>query len=409
MRIAVLTVGSYGDVRPYVALARALVRRGHDAFLAGADHFAPHAEAAGVPYRPLGPYPDEEIREVIARLVAEPNELRHPALIVDGTRARTLSLGAEAIQATRDVDLVVTHNLNLVGTIAALVNRKPFVTGHLFPSLIPSSRTTPQGQYLGTLGNRLLWAVARQVARRTCDPAYNELFRAFGLPPRRDTMVEGGHSPLLNLVAISPSVVPRDPVWPERYRLTGYWVMDDDPVTADPVLESFLADGPPPVVVTFGSMVGVDPARRTAVVVDALARIGARAILQAGWAGLGDVPLPPSVFRADFVPHERLFPRAACVVHHGGAGTTAAVLRAGVPGVLVPHLGDQIFWSRHLARLGVSPGGVPRRNLAPGPLSALIGRCLEDRALGARCRKLGERLRAEDGLAAAVTAIESAA
>lgn len=409
MRIGILTAGSYGDIRPYIALARGLTARGHAATLLGPDSYARFVEPAGVPYQALGPYYDEdETHRVLAAMAAEPDPVRHPAIALALSRESTLKMGAAVLEHTHAADLLVTHNYAALGHVAAAVHKKPLITGHLFP-FMPCSRYWLRGQNFGPLINRLLWRFAARAIAGSTDPLYAELLRHFGLPARCDFLLRGGHSRLSNLIAVSPRVLPRDPDWPAHYEVTGYWALPEPAFTPDHVLDVFMSHGEPPVVISFGSMVGIDAARLTQLVVQAAARCGRRIVLQAGWAGLGRGVVSRDVLVADFVPHDWLFARAACVVHHGGAGTTAAALRAGTPQIIVHHLGDQQFWLRRVRRLGVSVAGVSHHTLSASWLSRALRRTLAEPGIGRRAAQLGAELRAEDGVAQAVLAIERAA
>lgn len=409
MRIGILTAGSYGDVRPYVALARGLTARGHAVTLLGPDSYARFVEPAGVRYQALGPYFDEdETHRVLAAMAAERDPVRHPAIALTLTWESTLKMGAAVLEHTRAVDVLVAHNYVALGHVAAAVHQKPLVTGHLFP-LMPCSRYWLRGQDFGPLINRLLWRFAARAIAGSTDPLYAELLRHFGLQAPRDFLLRGGHSRLSNLIAVSPRVFPRDPDWPAHYELTGYWSLPEPAFTPDHELDAFTRHGELPVVISFGSMVGIDAARLTGLVVQAAARCGRRVVLQAGWAGLGCGVASREVLVADFVPHDWLFARAACVVHHGGAGTTAAALRAGKPQIVAHHLGDQQFWSRRVRQLGVSSAGTSHHALSASWLSRALRRTLADAALGRRAARLGEQLRAEDGVGQAVLALERAA
>jgi sterol 3beta-glucosyltransferase len=168
----------------------------------------------------------------------------------------------------------------------------------------------------------------------------------------------------------------------------------------------FLEAGPPPVYVGFGSMSSRDPESTTEIVLKALKRSGQRGLVASGWGGLKSVDLPDGVFKLESVPHDWLFPRIAAVVHHGGAGTTAAGLRAGVPSVLVPHFGDQSFWARQVVRLGVGPKAIPRNRLTAQKLCAAIVTAITDENIQAHATALGERIRTEDGVGQAVEVVE---
>lgn len=166
-------------------------------------------------------------------------------------------------------------------------------------------------------------------------------------------------------------------------------------------LDVFLSTGPPPVYVGFGSMAGDAPERATSLVAEALERAGHRGIVA---GAVGD--LPPTVIGAGSVPHEWLFPRTAAVVHHGGAGTTAAVVRAGVPSVVVPFMGDQPFWGRRVHALGVAPAPIPRKRLTVARLADAIRVAATDGDMRRKAEMLGETVSAEDGIGRAVSVLE---
>jgi len=174
----------------------------------------------------------------------------------------------------------------------------------------------------------------------------------------------------------------------------------------DPDLEAFLAAGPPPVYIGFGSMGTDDPAATARLVLDANVAAGVRAIVRRGWARLLAADPPASVHFVESVPHAWLLPRVAAAVHHGGAGTTAASLRAGVPTVIVPFHGDQFFWARRVQELGAGPAPITRRRLTVERLAAALVAATSDPALRGRAAALGERIRAEDGIGDAMRWIE---
>jgi sterol 3beta-glucosyltransferase len=185
--------------------------------------------------------------------------------------------------------------------------------------------------------------------------------------------------------------------------VTGYWHL---PAPADwapsQALEDFLAGDEPVVSVGFGSMTSEDPEAVTALALGAARDAGVRAVLLSGWGGLGTLPQEGDVFLADAVPHDWLFPRMAAVVHHGGAGTTGAAIRAGVPAAVVPFSVDQPFWASRVAALGVGPKPIPRKRLTRERLADALSRAVADQPMRERAARLGEKIRAEDGVANAV-------
>ena len=209
------------------------------------------------------------------------------------------------------------------------------------------------------------------------------------------------------LYGYSKHVVPIPPDWGPWLHVTGYWFEKNNPAYQSPAdLAAFLDAGPPPVYVGFGSATDREAAALTRLVIDALAAVGQRGILLGGWANLGGENLPPSILRIADAPHDWLFPRMAAVVHHGGAGTTAAGLASGVPSIVVPFFADQPFWGRRVAALGAGPAPIPRKQLTAKRLAAAIRQAVGDAEMQRRAANLGALIRSEDGVAAAVSVVE---
>jgi UDP:flavonoid glycosyltransferase YjiC (YdhE family) len=171
-------------------------------------------------------------------------------------------------------------------------------------------------------------------------------------------------------------------------------------------LIDFLQAGSPPVYVGFGSLSHRNPQETADLVLQALEQANQRAVLLSGWSGMQDLKVPDTTFVIDSIPHAWLFPRVAAVVHHGGAGTTAAGLRAGKPSVIVPFFGDQPFWGRRVAALGVGPAPIPRRKLTVERLARAIHQAVTDEDMCQRASQLGATIRAEDGLAQAAAVVQ---
>ncbi len=233
--------------------------------------------------------------------------------------------------------------------------------------------------------------------------------QVFGLPPAPFT--GPFNNPRLKqgtvLYGFSPAVIPRPADWEDRIHITGYWFFDEDKGWSPPAgLMAFLDAGAKPVYIGFGSMSNRKPEEITQMVLQALAQTKQRAIVASGWGGLSRQQLPDNVFMIDAIPHAWLFPRMAAVVHHGGAGTTAAGLRAGVPSILVPFFADQPFWGQRVAALGVGPQPIPRQKLTADRLAQAIHIAMTDSIMQQRAAELGKKIRAEDGMARAVEIIQ---
>jgi sterol 3beta-glucosyltransferase len=232
-----------------------------------------------------------------------------------------------------------------------------------------------------------------------------------GLPPRGKFADELRHTdgrPVHALYSYSPHVIPTPADWPPTSVATGYWFLQaDSQWKPAPDLMRFLESGTPPVYIGFGSIAGTDPEAKARTVLDALRLSGQRGLIASGWGGLKPADLPTSVFMIDEAPHDWLFPCVSAVVHHGGAGTTAAGLRAGKPTVICPFFGDQPFWGQRVHALGAGPKPIPQKRLTAENLAAAIREALAPAVLS-RTESLGSQLRAEDGIARTVNIIETA-
>ena len=405
MRIAVVALDTRGGVQPYVALGLGLQRAGHQVRMLVPADAAPGIAARGLDTVGLSGPGEADVRSAggVAELSA-----RERNRLMRSRRADTDRSAREALDACAEVDLI-TGGIGgmVVGVGVAEKRGLPFVEAHLQPLGPPTSAFPgPLVQLPGRIGRRLshrLTAVGVDLMLgATARHARTEVL---GLP-RRPTPPRAG---LPVLYGYSPLVVPHPPEWgPERH-VTGYWTLPDgDGWTPPAALAAFLAAGPPPVCVGFGSMVGRDPAALAALAVDAARRAGVRAILLSGWGGLAATDAD-DVLVLDQAPHDGLFPRCAAVVHHGGAGTTGAALRAGVPAVVVPFGVDQPFWASRVVALGTGPAPIPRRRLTAGALAAALRAAVTDGAMRDRAAALGVAIRAEDGVAAATACFDGIA
>ena len=280
----------------------------------------------------------------------------------------------------------------------------PFTPTGDFPGVLFPQAITRLGRGVNRASHELLRQVMWQGSRVADEKARKDVL---GLPaapffgPYKDKRLNR----FPKLYGISPSVIPPPKDWTDA-QLTGYWFLDAASDWTPPAdLTAFLENGPAPVYVGFGSMGSRNPAQTAALVLEALARTKQRAIMQSGWGGLGTENLPDNVHAVSSVPHTWLFPQMAAVVHHGGAGTTAAGLRAGVPSIIVPFFGDQAFWGERVTSLGVGPRAIPRKQLTADRLAQAIQQAASDQGTRQRARDLGERISSEDGIGHAVAAI----
>jgi UDP:flavonoid glycosyltransferase YjiC (YdhE family) len=209
------------------------------------------------------------------------------------------------------------------------------------------------------------------------------------------------------LYGYSKHVIPIPTDWGDSNIVTGYWFLEPagewQPSSS---LLKFLESEPPPVYIGFGSMINQDPKETASTVIAALARSGQHGIIGSGWSGIQEEDLPDFVHIVGSVPHTWLFPRMAAVVHHGGVGTTAAGLRAGVPSIITPFFGDQLYWAHRAFELGVGPKPIPKKQLDTEKLSRAITIAVSDEAMKEKAADLGCKIRNENGVSAAVRALE---
>jgi len=220
---------------------------------------------------------------------------------------------------------------------------------------------------------------------------------------------QAGDRPVTPLVfAYSPTVLPRPVDWTAPdISVPGYFFLDMPGYAPTTALAEFLAKGVPPVCVSFGSMVHRDAQRIAGAVLDALKQTRQRGIILTGWGGWSPDPLPEDIFAIDAVPHDWLFPRCKVIIHHGGAGTTGAGLRAGVPNIVVPFAGDQPFWGRRVAALNAGPEPIPVKKLDAGVLAAALTRALDNESIRQSAAEVGEKIRREDGVGETIRLVET--
>jgi len=415
LRLGLVTVGSTGDVSPILALSLGLQRAGHEVRVVAPSWFAATARGLGIDFRPLRDFdPQALLQSERGRATfAIRNPIRAWRAFGAIAEPEARSVLDDAVTACEGVDAVGFSGLGMFpGLVAAAALRVPYFAAHLVPigttADFPSALLPQRPAWLPGY-NRASHALARWLVWRTFAPLASRARpggQASSPFPSWAAMLAGAR---VSLFGISPAVLPPPETWASWSRFTGYWFLDrSGPWQPPPELLDFLARGPPPVVVGFGSMSGRQPGRTTEVVLEALGRAGVRGIILSGWGGLESGGLPSSVMSLASAPHEWLFPRAAAAVHHGGAGTTASAVRAGVPSVVVPFAFDQPFWGARLRKLGVAPDPIPERRLTPTRLGAAIRVAVGDARMRRTAQALGERIRAEDGVGVAVKEIELA-
>ncbi len=408
MKITILTYGSQGDVEPFAALARGLLRAGFQTKLVAPDYFKPRFDLQGVDYIGLPGEPAQLVQNLVDS--AGMNRL---GMIREMSRF-VIPLAEEVFSKSRmacaDADGII-HSFLLTSTGLSLGEELgiPTFSAQLFPVFsatsefaAPTFPDLPLGGIYRKLthqavsltfkgGSRMLYAFLRMK-----NPQLPRLTK--WIPDEK----QEESTPIL--YGFSSHVVPRPQDWGDQARITGYWLLSEqDEGTPGMGLEGFLKSGPPPITIAFGSTVTENSPSIHQIVLEALELCNQRGVIVAD-----KVSLPPSsrdVFQVDYAPYRWLFNRSAAVIHHGGAGTTARGLLAGVPNIILPFTSDQPFWGNRVYQLGLGPQPIPLKRLSLDRLVEAIRTVTGDVGMRERAQIMGEKLRGEDGVSQAVRII----
>jgi sterol 3beta-glucosyltransferase len=415
MRLVLLAMGSRGDVQPYIALSLGLQKAGHQVRLAAPALFEDLISQYDVDFHPL----DVDTRQLMesekakSLIISDRNPLGFLLIYKDFADKLLGAMHGEFWEACQNSDGIIYSPF---GVIAHFVAQKLGIP-RFATALQPLGRTTefpnimlPGWLKLGGGFNYTSHLVAEQVLWQPIRRQVNEgLVNKLKIKPVRLTgpFVELYEERTPVLYGYSQLVSPPPHDWPTEHHVTGYWYLDAPHNWQPPQeLADFLAAGPPPVYIGFGSMTHRSPEESTELILEALHLSGQRGVLLHGWGGMARTQMPSNVIMVESIPHQWLFPRMAAVAHHGGAGTTAASLRSGVPSIVVPHFADQPYWGERVVALGVGPRPRARSRLTPQKLADSIDQALSDQTMRERAAALGAALRAEDGVGNAVKVIE---
>ena len=415
MLITILTGGSRGDVQPYIALGLALKRAGCAVRIVTFKNYQAFVESYGLDMVAV----EGDVRMVASSEAAMASaQADNPLKVVLGLnklRSYIFDLQKDFFAACAGSDAIVYHPGFTIGYFAARQMNIPAILASPFP--MTPTREFPAlifyaAPRLGPGWNRLTHRVFEQIMWQTGSLPLKEFWKKqFGHAPEHFGSPYSRQGSRFNptIISCSQHVFPRPADWPGQVYITGYWFLDEEPGWQPPAtLVDFLNQGKPPVYVGFGSIGDAKQAEQTTrLVVDALQRSGQRGLLATGWNGLSEtVALPAEMHVLESAPHSWLFPRMAAVVHHGGAGTTAAGLRAGVPSLITPFLLDQYAWADRVVKSGVGLRLADSKRLTAEKLAQAIHTAVTDSALRTRAADLGTRIRAENGVARAVEIIE---
>jgi MGT family glycosyltransferase len=414
-RIVFSTIGSFGDIHPYMAIGLELQARGHKAIIATSPSYREKIEASGLGFHPIRPdiAPPEEDLETITRAmdVMRGGEFIIKEMIVGHIRDTYEDLR----EATRDADLLVTHMLTFASHVLAEKSGIPWVSTILAPISFfsihdpfvpPQVPSVNKLIRLHPLFGRAFMYVGKRVTEKWVEPIYR-LRAELGLSKGEHPMFAGQHSPSLVLALFSKALSAPQPDWPPQTIITGFPFYDlKDEAHISPELEKFLDDGPPPIVFTLGStaiFVAEDFYHES---IAAARLLNRRAVLLIGDArNMPKESLPDGIVAFDYAPYGQILPRAAAVVHQGGVGTTGQTLRAGVPALIIPFNHDQPDNAFRIARLGVGRT-ISRTKYTAATAARELDRLLTDKSYAEKAAAIGRQMQSEDGAHTAADEIE---
>lgn len=414
LKITILTVGSRGDLQPYCALAVGLKRAGHRVTIATTENFESFVRNLELEFAPITGNSQELFQADTGIQTIEGGKFE---IISDELFQRQLE---SAWVACQESEVLIYTPLTIWGYHIAekleipcfIASYLPFSPTGMFPLLQfnqiasnPLSRAINYASYF--LVQFLYWQRYKHLLN-------NFRTQTLKLPPlpflgslwRKNTPKNLSQIPVLH--GYSSHVIPKPKDWPDWAYVTGYWFLEQADTYAPPEeLKEFLEQKPTPIYIGFGSMTMQDPDTVTNLILKALEKTRQRGIILSGWGKLGKTDEVKDSLRAlviNSVPHDWLLPQVLATVHHGGAGTTAAALRAGIPAIIVPFFADQPTWGEKVAQLGVSPAPIPFKKLSDEALAEAIQVVLGDSVMHSKAKELGEKIRSEDGVANAVEA-----
>ena len=415
MKITVFAAGSRGDIQPCVAFSKGLQEAGYRVRLAAPEDFANFVQQHDVDFYPLRGDVQQIMASDTGREFMETGGT-NPIKSIQAVRTMIGPVVKEMVEdayaACRDVDAIICLGVfSAFGQSIAEALGIPII--HLEPTPLLPTRAFPAPSWpiqrdWGGLHNYISGLAMLDVIWLWYRPFVNDFRKSLGLSAYTTARFYRALRSTPMLSAYSPSIIPHPADWPNSVHVTGYFFLDTQTDwQPSSELKTFLEAGDPPVYIGFGSMAGRNPEKLAILALEALAKSGQRGLLLTGWGGLRTELVPDNVFVLDAAPHNWLFPRMAAVVHHGGAGTTAEALRAGVPSVIVPFVLDQPFWGARIKALGLGPDPIPQKNLTADCLANAIRIAVSDSNMKQMANSYGTAIRAEDGIGNAIKIIQN--
>lgn len=416
MNIFIITLGSRGDVQPYVALGKGLKAAGYNVTVATSNSFEPFITEHGLNYGYLSndllDLLDPDILDKAGSTFGVIKTAIEMSKVANRINEKLLGESWETAQQVNP-DMIIYHPKALAGPHIAEKLNIPMALAVPLPIMIPTREFPALGIPnfgLGGWYNKLTYSLVAKGYSTYNKTVNNFREKSLGLEPIKNAalrMETSDGRPIPVLHAYSQYVAPRPTDWGDYSHVTGYWFLDQlEDWQPSAELQAFLDAGEPPVYAGFGSMASKNPQKLAEIVIDAMQQANVRGVIATGWGGLDTSSLPDTIFKIDQAPHDWLFPRMSAVVHHGGAGTTAAGLRAGCPTIIAPFIADQPYWGAQVHQLGVGPKPIHHKKLTVDKLAVALREVTTNPTIKEKASQIGEKIRQEDGIANAIAIIE---
>ena len=412
MKIKLLTTGTRGDVQPFIALGLRLQKSGHDVVICTSQDFEGFVRTHDVGFAPIRASMMKLAQSKEGKRMLGSNPYEIMKQIKKTIHPMMKQMLDDLWAASQDSDCLIYHPKAFAGYDIAQKLNIPVFAAHPIPIIAPTGNfTNPILPF--SIRNHWLNEKSYQLNRLMLFSFKNLIntwrSETLNLPPRsvfnNDLCLNGRDIPVL--YGCSPSIMPYDPKWKDRVCMEGFWFLEENAWDPPKELEAFLAAGSPPIVISYSSMPLKHPDKVLEMIKQALQRTGQRGIILIGWSGM-DVfdKTDDHILCIQEAPHTWLFPRAAGVIHHGGAGTTAAVLKAGKPMTISPFSADQPFWAKRMYGLGVSTRPLREKEMSVDTFAERIVALTSNTKLEANSMALSEKIQEEMGVDRAVDFIE---
>jgi sterol 3beta-glucosyltransferase len=412
MQITIIAPGSQGDVQPFLALGKGLLNDGKKVRLVTNQNYEEQVKLHGLEFWPIEVSMEDIIRTEKMREALESGKLlRSMSRMGKELKQNAVLFTQRSLDACQGGDMIMAgiSGLFTAHSVSEKLNI-PFIQAYNIPftptksfsgALFPKFPSWLGYRFSHRLTQQMVWQAYRPTDKIVREDILKLKKSPFFGPFKSESLKNG---PII--YGISPSVITRPEDWSDNIHLTGFWFVDPPENWTPPQdLEKFLETEPSPLYIGFGSMSNQKPEEITDLIVKTLEKTNERAVIYSGWGGLSVHNLPDSIIMVDLVPHTWLFPKVKAVIHHGGAGTTAAGLRAGIPSIIIPYHGDQPFWGHLVNRLNVGPAPIPRKKLTINRLMKTIEKVNMDREMHEQASILGKKIQEENGVDQAVAII----